>query len=96
MSTAGVSDNTQQAAGAEASQARRALMREEQEIAREYLGRVPWEMVVWGLGNFALWVSLFPLDRPFEGSLDLQICHVPSFGRASTLDNTFLVLTLPS
>ncbi len=39
----------------------RELMREEAAIARRYLGRVPWEMVAWGLGNFALWLSLWPL-----------------------------------
>jgi len=39
----------------------RALQREEREIAQRYLGRVPWEMVAWGLGNFVLWLSLWPL-----------------------------------
>lgn len=39
----------------------RALQREEREIAQQYLGRVPWEMVAWGLGNFVLWLSLWPL-----------------------------------
>ena len=38
----------------------RALMREEHAIAKRYMGRVPWEMVAWGLGNFALWLSLWP------------------------------------
>ena len=32
----------------------RELQREEATIARKYLGRVPWEMVVWGLGNFVV------------------------------------------
>jgi beta-carotene hydroxylase len=40
---------------------KRAMMREELEIARKHMGRVPWEMVAWGLGNFVLFVSLFPL-----------------------------------
>ncbi len=40
---------------------KRAMMREELEIARRHMGRVPWEMVAWGLGNFVLFVSLFPL-----------------------------------
>ena len=39
----------------------RQLLREEQAIARRFLGRVPWEMVVWGLGNFLVWLSLWPL-----------------------------------
>jgi hypothetical protein len=39
----------------------RELLREESAIARKYLGRVPWEMVAWGLGNCALWLSLWPL-----------------------------------
>ncbi len=39
----------------------RALRREEYAIAQKYMGRVPWEMVAWGLLNFALWLSLWPL-----------------------------------
>jgi len=39
----------------------RELMREEREIAKVYLGRVPWEMVAWGIGNFLVWLSLWPL-----------------------------------
>ena len=39
----------------------RELQREEATIARKYLSRVPWEMVVWGLGNFVVWLSLWPL-----------------------------------
>jgi len=45
----------------EAPPSNRALMREEYAIARKYMGRVPWEMVAWGIGNFLLWLSLFPL-----------------------------------
>lgn len=47
----------------------RELQREEATIARKYLGRVPWEMVVWGLGNFVVWLSLWPLV--FSGMLPL-------------------------
>ena len=25
------------------------------EIGRKYMGRLPWEMVAWGLGNFVVW-----------------------------------------
>lgn len=39
----------------------RALQREEAAIARRYLGRLPWEMVAWGLGNCLVWLSLWPL-----------------------------------
>jgi beta-carotene hydroxylase len=39
----------------------RQLLREEQAIARRFLGRVPWEMVAWGIGNFLVWLSLWPL-----------------------------------
>ncbi len=39
----------------------RALMREEHLIAQKYMGRVPWEMVAWGLGNVLVWLSLWPL-----------------------------------
>ncbi len=65
----------------------RALKREEAAIARKYLGRVPWEMVAWGLGNFVFWLSLWPLT--FMGVLPLwaafvlstisiTICYLPS------------------
>ncbi len=65
----------------------RELKREEAEIARKYLGRVPWEMVGWGLGNFVLWLSIWPLT--FTGVLPLwaafalatfsiTICYLPS------------------
>lgn len=39
----------------------RELLRAERDIAKQFLGRVPWEMVAWGLGNFVLWLSLWPL-----------------------------------
>lgn len=34
---------------------------EEREIAKKYIGGFPWFMVIWGLGGFLLWLSLFPL-----------------------------------
>jgi beta-carotene hydroxylase len=36
-------------------------MEEERAIARNYIGGFPWFMVIWGLGGFGLWLSLFPL-----------------------------------
>ena len=45
------------------------MIREEQVIARRHMGRLPWEMVAWGLGNFVLWLSLWPLV--FSGWLPL-------------------------
>ncbi len=36
-------------------------MEQERTIAQKYIGGFPWFMVIWGLGGFALWVSLFPL-----------------------------------
>ena len=40
------------------------------EIGRKYMGRLPWEMVAWGLGNFVVWLSLWPLvlsgEREYE------------------------------
>lgn len=47
----------------------RASLREEAAIARKYQGRIPWEMVAWGLGNFVAWVCLWPLV--FAGMLPL-------------------------
>jgi beta-carotene hydroxylase len=39
----------------------RRLLREEAAVARKYMQRFPWEMVAWGLGNFAVWLSIWPL-----------------------------------
>jgi beta-carotene hydroxylase len=39
----------------------RKLMREEAAIAQKYMKRTPWEMVAWGLGNFVIWLSIWPL-----------------------------------
>lgn len=63
------------------------LAREEREIAQKYHGRVPWEIVAWGLGNFLLWLLLWPLA--FLGILPLwagflistfcvAVCYLPS------------------
>lgn len=40
---------------------RRKWLREEAAIAKKYLNRTPWEMVVWGVGNFVVWLALWPL-----------------------------------
>jgi beta-carotene hydroxylase len=34
---------------------------DERAIAKKYIGGFPWLMVMWGLGGFLLWLSLFPL-----------------------------------
>jgi beta-carotene hydroxylase len=65
----------------------RALQREELALAQPFLGRVPWEMVAWGLGNFCVWLALWPLT--FSGIFPLwagfliatfcvTICYLPS------------------
>jgi len=36
-------------------------MAQERAIAQKYIGGFPWFMVIWGLGGFGLWLSLFPL-----------------------------------
>ncbi|MCR9098229.1 MAG: fatty acid desaturase [bacterium] len=56
-------------AAATSGKTNRELLREEQAIARRFMGRVPWEMVAWGIGNFLLWLSLWPLV--FAGVLPL-------------------------
>ena len=65
----------------------RAWQREEAGIARKYMGRVPWEMVAWGLGNFLFWLSLWPLTLtgvlPLWGAFvlatfSITICYLPS------------------
>jgi beta-carotene hydroxylase len=65
----------------------RELKREEAAIARKYMGRVPWEMVAWGLGNFVVWLSIWPLTLtgvlPLWAAFALStfcitICYLPS------------------
>ena len=37
------------------------LRRQEFAIAKKYSGGTPWRIVAWGLGNFAAWLTLWPL-----------------------------------
>lgn len=37
------------------------LMRLEKAIAERFMGGLPWGAVLWGLGNLAIWLSLWPL-----------------------------------
>lgn len=37
------------------------LRKLEFEIAKKFIGGTPWRIVAWGLGNFAVWVALWPL-----------------------------------
>ncbi len=37
------------------------LAKAEKEIARKYIGGMPWAMVIWAFGNLAIWLSLWPL-----------------------------------
>lgn len=37
------------------------LWRMEREIAHKHIGHFPYLIVIWGLSNFVIWVSLFPL-----------------------------------
>lgn len=36
---------------------------DERAIAQQYIGAFPWFMVIWGLGGFLLWVTLWPLTH---------------------------------
>ena len=65
----------------------RELKREEAAIARKHMGRVPWEMVAWGLGNFVFWLSLWPLTLLgvlplwaafLLSTLSITLCYLPS------------------
>ncbi|MEM8694484.1 MAG: fatty acid desaturase [Pseudomonadota bacterium] len=40
---------------------RKRLMRDEQAIARKYMGGVPWLAVFWAFANLAIWLALWPL-----------------------------------
>lgn len=55
---------------------RTVLAQQERAIARKYVGGVPWIMVAWGLGNFTLWVSLWPLT--FAGVIPLWLAFILS------------------
>ncbi|MDJ0847314.1 MAG: fatty acid desaturase [Myxococcota bacterium] len=73
--------------GSAAARKEREWKRKEAAIARRYMGRVPWEMVVWGLGNFALWLSIWPLTLAgvlplwaafVLSTLSITVCYLPS------------------
>lgn len=63
------------------------LMKLEGEIARRHMGGVPWLAVAWGLGNFVVWLSLFPLVLggylplwiafPIA-TANIMLCYLPS------------------
>ncbi|MEQ1755068.1 MAG: fatty acid desaturase [Micropepsaceae bacterium] len=63
------------------------LMKLEGEIARTHMGGVPWLAVAWGLGNFVVWLSLWPLVLggyvplwiafPIA-TINLMLCYLPS------------------
>ena len=55
---------------------RTSMAQEERAIARKYVGGVPWVMVAWGLGNFVLWLSLWPLV--FMGTIPLWLGSIIS------------------
>ncbi|MFT4569832.1 MAG: beta-carotene hydroxylase [Hyphomicrobiaceae bacterium] len=54
----------------------RAEQRAEMAIAKKYQGRVPWEMVAWGLGNTCVWMTIWPLT--FSGVLPLWVAFIAS------------------
>lgn len=68
--------STAETAPALSQEERTALAQEERAIARKYVGGVPWLMVAWGLGNFVLWLALWPLT--FIGVIPLWLASVVS------------------
>jgi beta-carotene hydroxylase len=75
------------AVGTAEQRTERDRMREETAIARKYMGKVPWEMVVWGLGNFSVWLALWPLVLGgilplwagfIVSTICITICYLPS------------------
>lgn len=65
----------------------REMRRAELAIARKYADRLPWEAVIWGLGNLAVWLALWPLV--FLGlmplwlafpiaTINVALCYLPS------------------
>ena len=70
-----------------AEEGNRLLARREQAIARQHMGGVPWFAVAWGLGNFAVWLALWPLvifgALPIWAAfpiatLNVILCYLPS------------------
>ncbi|MFN7264437.1 MAG: hypothetical protein ACK5T5_05840, partial [Phenylobacterium sp.] len=63
------------------------LNRLETETAARFMGGLPWGSVLWGLGNLAVWLSLWPLSlsglMPLWGAcpcatLNVARCCVPA------------------
>ncbi len=63
------------------------LRRQEFAIAKKYTGGTPWRIVFWGLGNVAVWLSLWPLVMTgtlplwagfILATLCVTICYLPS------------------
>ncbi|MFO0437268.1 MAG: fatty acid desaturase, partial [Phenylobacterium sp.] len=63
------------------------LNRLETETAARFMGGLPWGSVLWGLGNLAVWLSLWPLTlsglMPLWvafpiATLNVALCYLPS------------------
>lgn len=63
------------------------LMKLEKQIAERYMGGMPWGSIAWGLGNLAVWLSLWPLTlsgilplwAAFPiATLNVMLCYLPS------------------
>lgn len=63
------------------------LMQAEMEIARRHIGKFPYLAVCWGLGNLAVWLSLWPLVLLgivplwagfIIATLNVMLCYLPS------------------
>lgn len=59
---------------------RKDLVRQEMAIARKYIGRFPAAMAIWGLGNLACWLALWPLVSagllPLWAALPIAIANI--------------------
>ena len=65
----------------------RQLARSEMQIARKYLAGFPFVMAIWGLGNLACWLALWPLVMTgivplwlgfIIATLNVALCYLPS------------------
>lgn len=63
------------------------LRKLENQIARKYSGRLPWEAVIWAFGNTAVWLSLWPLVLLdviplwlgfIIATLNMTLCYLPT------------------
>lgn len=82
-----VAENLEPPTGGLTPEEERELYRQEMEIARRHQQHFPVVMALWGLGNLAVWLSLFPLTMMgilplwaafIVATINVTLCYLPS------------------